>query len=83
MRAVSVFANGQESEIEQLQADLHGQWRQATRAASWTPRTDRPQVPTPGTNRKVAVFGAIEVTTGAWVYRLGRCCAADFIALLD
>jgi hypothetical protein len=29
------------------------------------------------------VFGAIEVTTGAWVYRLGRRCAADFIALLQ
>jgi DDE superfamily endonuclease len=29
------------------------------------------------------VFGAIEVSTGRWVYRLGRRCAADFIALLD
>jgi hypothetical protein len=29
------------------------------------------------------VFGALEVTTGTWVYRLGRRCAADFIALLD
>jgi hypothetical protein len=29
------------------------------------------------------VLGAIEMTTGAWVYRLGRRCAADFIALLD
>jgi hypothetical protein len=27
--------------------------------------------------------GALEVTTGAWVYRLGRRCAADFIALLE
>ena len=35
------------------------------------------------TNRQVTVFGALEVTTGAWVYRLGRRCAADFIALLD
>ncbi len=48
--------------------------------ASWTLR---PEVLTPGTNRKVTVLGAIEVTTGAWVYRLGRRCAADFIALLD
>ena len=39
--------------------------------------------PTPGTNRQVTVFGALEVTTGAWVYRLGKRCAADFIALLD
>jgi hypothetical protein len=28
------------------------------------------------------VLGAVEVSTGAWVYRLGRRCAADFIALL-
>jgi transposase len=51
--------------------------------ASWTLRTVRPQVLTPGTNRKVTVLGALEVTTGSWVYRLGRRCAADFIALLD
>ena len=51
--------------------------------ASWTLRGRRPEVPTPGKNRKVTVFGALEVTTGAWVYRLGRRCAADFIALLD
>ena len=46
--------------------------------ASWTLRGARPQVLTPGTNRKITVLGAIEVTTGAWVYRLGRRCAADF-----
>ncbi len=51
--------------------------------ASWTLRGRRPEVPTPGKNRKVTVFGALEVTTGAWAYRLGRRCAADFIALLD
>ena len=51
--------------------------------ASWTLRGMRPQVPTPGKNRQVTIFGAVEVTTGAWVYRLGRRCAADFIALLD
>jgi hypothetical protein len=51
--------------------------------ASWTLRGMRPQVLTPGTNRKVTVPGAVEMTTGAWVYRLGRRCAADFIALLD
>ena len=42
--------------------------------ASWTLRTARPQIPTPGTNRQVTVFGAIEVSTGRWVYRLGRRC---------
>jgi hypothetical protein len=51
--------------------------------ASWTLRGERPQVLTPGTNRKVTVLGAIEVSTGAWVCRLGRRRTADFIALLD
>jgi transposase len=49
---------------------------------SWTLRGARPALATPGKNRQVTVLGAIEVTTGAWVYRLGRRCAADFIALL-
>ena len=51
--------------------------------ASWTLRAARPKIPIPGTNRQVTVFGAVEVSTGRWVYRLGRRCAADFIALLD
>jgi DNA-directed RNA polymerase specialized sigma24 family protein len=33
VRPVSVFAKGPGSDIEQLRADLHGRWRQATRAA--------------------------------------------------
>ncbi|MGH9344409.1 MAG: transposase, partial [Terriglobia bacterium] len=37
---------------------------------------------TPGSNRQVTVYGAIEMTTGHWVYRLGRRRAADFIAFL-
>ena len=32
MRPVSVFAKGPGSEIEQLRGDMHGRWRQATRA---------------------------------------------------
>ena len=32
MRPVSVFAKGPGREIEQLQGDLHGRWRQASRA---------------------------------------------------
>src|SRR6476660_7184103 len=32
MRPVSVFAKGPAREVEQLEADLHGRWRQATRA---------------------------------------------------
>jgi transposase len=51
--------------------------------ASWTLRGARPEVLTPGTNRKITVLSAIELTTGRWVYRLGRRCAADFIALLQ
>jgi hypothetical protein len=51
--------------------------------ASWTLRGARPEVLTPGTNRKVTVLGALEVSTGTWVYRLGRRRAADFIALLQ
>jgi hypothetical protein len=50
--------------------------------SSWTRRGTRPQVPTPGKNRQVTVFGAIEVTTGRWVYQLGRRRAVDFIAFL-
>ena len=44
--------------------------------ASWTLRTARPQIPTPGTNRQVTVFGAIEVSTGLGVPAGRRC--ADF-----
>jgi hypothetical protein len=51
--------------------------------AGWTRRGARPQVPTPGSNRQVTVFGALEVTAGTWAYRLGRRCAADFTAFLD
>src|SRR5436190_4092893 len=49
--------------------------------ASWTLRGARPLVLTPGKNRQVTVLGAVEVSTGAWAYRLGKRCAADFIAL--
>jgi hypothetical protein len=42
-----------------------------------------PPGPGPGSNRQVTVFGALEVTSGAWAYRLGKRCAADFVALLD
>ena len=29
------------------------------------------------------MLGAVEVSTGRWVYRLGRRCAADFTAFLE
>jgi transposase len=51
--------------------------------AAWTRRGIRPQIPTPGSNRQVTVFGALDVTGGTWAYRLGRRRAADFTAFLD
>src|ERR671923_86227 len=46
---------------------------------------DRPRSGRPGLGGRwlTSRLGAIEMTTGRWVYRLGRRCAADFIALLD
>ena len=55
----------------------------AARAGQPDTARHRPPVLTPGTNRKVTVLGALEMTTGARVYRLGRRCAADLIALPD
>jgi transposase len=49
--------------------------------ASWTLWGRRPEVTTPGKNRRVTVLGALEVTTGRWVYRVGRRCGADIVAL--
>jgi transposase len=46
-------------------------YRRVRQGASWTPRGARPQIRTPGTNRQVTVYGALELTTGRWVYRLG------------
>jgi transposase len=61
--------------------ETHLNWLPHVRA-SWTLRGTRPHIATPGSNRQVTVYGALELTTGAWVYRLGRRCAADFIVLL-
>ncbi len=51
--------------------------------ARWTLPGHRPEVLTPGRNRQVTVLGALEVTSGTFFYRLGRRCAADFLALLQ
>ena len=40
--------------------------------ASWTRRGNRPQVRTPGKNRQVTVFGALEVPIGRWDWRPGQ-----------
>jgi DDE superfamily endonuclease len=111
-----VLANGSGSEIGQLEADLRGRWRQATRAvmvllsahglppaqiaalldchrppcaagsagSTMKGRPGRPTGPGPGGQRWAAA--AARRARGEhrrWVYRLGRRCAADFIALLD
>ena len=42
------------------------------------------RVPTPGTNRKRAIFGALERTTGRWLYAITeRKRAVEFIAFLE
>jgi hypothetical protein len=51
--------------------------------ATWILRPYRPEIGTSGKNRQATVFGALEMTRGQWVYRLGRRCAADFVALLE
>jgi transposase len=51
--------------------------------ATWTPHGHRHRVMTPGTNRRATIFGALNVTTGAWFYLWARRRAAGFIAMLD
>jgi transposase len=51
--------------------------------ATWTLRGQRHRVLTPGTNRRATIFGALNVTTGAWFYLWGRRRTASFIAMLD
>jgi transposase len=51
--------------------------------SSWTLRGCRPKVVTPGKNRQITVYGALNLAGGRWFYRLGRRCAADFIAFLQ
>jgi transposase len=51
--------------------------------ATWTLHGTRHRVATPGTNRRRTLFGAVEVTTGAWHYTLGPRTAAEFTAFLQ
>ncbi|MEU4202966.1 IS630 family transposase [Streptomyces sp. NPDC026294] len=51
--------------------------------SNWTTPAQQPQIVTPGRHRQLTVLGALEVTTGTFRYRLGRRCAADFLALLQ
>ena len=51
--------------------------------ATWTPHRHRHRVMTPGTNRRATIFGALDVTCGAWYYLWARRSAAGFTAMLD
>ena len=51
--------------------------------ATWTLHRHRHQVMTPGTNRRATIFGALDVTSGAWWYLFARRSAAGFIAMLE
>lgn len=52
--------------------------------AMWARRGRQAHVPTPGTNRRVAVFGALEPWTGRWTYGLyKRKGAVEFIHFLE
>jgi transposase len=50
--------------------------------SSWTLRGHRPKVTTPGTNRSVTVYGALNLISGRWFHRFGRRSAAEFTAFL-
>jgi transposase len=52
--------------------------------AMWLRRAQQGDVPTPGANRKRAVFGALEWSTGRWLYHVTeRKRASEFIAFLE
>jgi transposase len=52
--------------------------------AMWMSKGQQVRVPTPGTNRKRSIFGALELGTGNWMYAIGeRKRAVDFIAFLE
>ncbi|WP_334029469.1 IS630 family transposase [Nocardia terpenica] len=64
-----------------VEDETHVNWLPHVRA-SWTLWRHRPDVTTPGKNQRVTVYGALDVTSGEWIYQLGSRCAAEFIALL-
>jgi transposase len=52
--------------------------------AMWMRRGQQARVPTPGTNRKRAVFGALEWSSGRWHYQISEHKrASEFIAFLE
>ena len=51
--------------------------------AMWHRRGEQPRIPTPGKNQKRAVFGAVNLRTGAWHYQVtARKRSVEFIAFL-
>jgi transposase len=52
--------------------------------ATWITDGTRQQVMTPGTNRRRTIFGAVDLYTGRWFYRVARkAVSATFIAFLE
>ena len=52
--------------------------------AMWMRRAQQVDVPSPGVNRKRAVFGALEWSTGRWLYQItARKRTGEFIAFLE
>ncbi len=52
--------------------------------ALWMPKGKQCRIPTPGTNRKRSVFGALDLETGQWHYQIvPRKRAVEFLAFLD
>jgi putative transposase len=52
--------------------------------ALWMPKGEQVRIPTPGTNRKRSVFGALDLETGEWHYQVvPRKRAVEFVAFLE
>jgi transposase len=63
------------------ECDLH---RLPVLRAMWMRRGHQVQIPTPGSNRKRAIFGALEWATGRWLYAVcERKRAVEFIVFLE
>jgi transposase len=55
--------------------ETHLDWLARVRAC-WIPHGIRHLVPTPGSNQRRSLFGAINLVTGAWHYHLARRCVS-------
>lgn len=52
--------------------------------AMWMHKGQQARIPTPGTNRKRSLFGALELTTGRWFYQIyERRRSGEFLAFLE